>query len=202
MTSIWFYLGYQKVTWKNLVYTKKHIYIYTYIDVINLDPLHQGTTKAIPQQKSSPSQLLKSTEQDMRGFREQSPKRKNKWYQNPQPTQKCGINYIYTHINYIHAYEHKHISTWQNNRYTRKLIVTSISFFASYGWPPGRGRSFEVGTSKLRLFAKVGLRMGLAITSGFVGGFNMFQPKNHLILTGKSFSQTSNLQFFRFHVNV
>lgn len=114
----------------------------------------------------------------------------------------CGINYIYTHINYIHAYEHKHISTWQNNRYTRKLIVTSISFFASYGWPPGRGRSFEVGTSKLRLFAKVGLRMGLAITSGFVGGFNMFQPKNHLILTGKSFSQTSNLQFFRFHVNV
>ena len=99
----------------------------------------------------------------MRGFREQSPKRKNKWYQNPQPTQKCGTNYIHTHINYIHAYTNISQLTKMIGIPGRSLSPAS-AFAASYGWPPGRGRSFEVGTSKLRLFAKVGLRMGLAIT--------------------------------------
>ena len=116
-----------------------------------------------------------------------APKRKRKrWYQNPQPPQKRVKSTV--HIN-IYIYIIYTSQLWQINSYTQKFIVKTALFLEpkqKYSsapwqlWPPGRGRNTEVGTSKLRLFAKVGLRMGLAITwsskQHLYKGVGGFQP--------------------------
>ena len=84
------------------------------------------------------------------------------------PTQKLWNKlHIHTYKLYTCIWAQTYLKVYLNLTPGRSLSPASASP-PSYGWPPGRGRSGnEVGTSKLRLFAKVGLRMGLAITSAW-----------------------------------
>ena len=115
--------------------------------MINLDPLHQGTTKAIPQQKSVPSQLLKSAEQDNARFPGAKPKTKKQMVSKPSTNPKMW-NKLHSHTYKLYTCIYKHISTYQNDRYTRKIIVTSISircqlWLATWERPKFRSWDFQ-----------------------------------------------------------